>query len=436
MADIQNLEFKNMLPGQGEAVCDLVRQVLDKQVLDKQEEKDFTPLGRVALDRYASPEALEHRGSLGYVHELAYVSEVLVGMIELRGPDRISMLYIHPNYANKGLGSRLVTRAVARCAAIAPKTRYMTVYATDSAANFYERAGFVRSGARKESNGVFSIPYRLDVKVKGKAVPAKLYGSPVELFVFTGTGNSLLIAQTVAETLRQEGKPVHLRSMDTPCPDILHEESAVGLAFPVACFSTYPTVWRFVESMPMGAGREVFMLGTCGGAAVGMQGPLRKSLLKKGYKPVAAGIFVMPGNYNNKTLLLEKNTARIEKATLEARSFAYDLLKGGRRWGEGIPLVSSLGYNLGQTRKPWDFFYKIFPIAADFAKCIRCRRCIDECPAKAILMEDSGPVINPKVCESCQRCVGFCPTGAMHVPGKPAEPYRAMSYEDFKAAFR
>jgi ferredoxin len=169
-----------------------------------------------------------------------------------------------------------------------------------------------------------------------------------------------------------------------------------------------------------------------------MQGPLRKVLLKKGYKPIAAGIFVMPGNYNNKTLPLEKNAARVEKALLEARSFAYDLLKGGKRWGGGIPILSSLCYRLGQTRKPWDLFYKIFPIAANFEKCVRCGRCVAECPSKAILMQEQGPVIDPKVCESCQRCVGFCPTGALRVflqPGKPAEPYRAMSYEDYKAAF-
>jgi ferredoxin len=274
------------------------------------------------------------------------------------------------------------------------------------------------------------------LKARNKPLPAKLHSGSVEFFVFTGTGNSLLAARTMAEVLRQEGLSVRLHSMDKPCPEVLREESAVGLALPVACFSTYPTVWRFVDSMPPGEGREVFMLGTCGGVSGGMQGPLREILSKKGYKPIAAKIVVMPGNYNNKTLPVEKNTARVEKATLEARSFAYELLKGERQWGGGIPLLSSFCYRLGQTRKPWNLFYKIFPIAADFAKCVRCKRCVDECPSKAIRMEESGPVIDPKVCESCQRCVGFCPTGAMRVPGKPAEPYRAMSYEDFKAAFR
>ncbi|MDR1979521.1 MAG: EFR1 family ferrodoxin [Synergistaceae bacterium] len=433
MSEIQNLEFKNMLPGQGEAVHALVLKSVGAA-----RGNGFTPPGRVAFERYASPEAIERRGSLGYSHELVYVSDALAGMIELKGPDRISMLYIHPDYANKGLGSRLIARAASRCAEADPKAKHMTVYATDDAVNFYERVGFVRNGSRKESGGVFSTPYRLSLKAKGKILSAKLHGNAVEFFVFTGTGNSLLVAQTVTEVLRQEGLSVQLGSMDKPCPEALSAESAIGLAFPVACFSTYPTVWRFIESMPAGEGREIFMLGTCGGVAVGMQGPLRKVLTKKGYKPIAAKFFLMPGNYNNKTLPVEKNAARVEKSLLEARSFAYDLLRGGTEWSGGIPMLSAFCYRLGQTRKPWNFFYKLFPISVDEGKCVRCKRCANDCPAKAVSMSagtEGYPVINPALCESCQRCVGFCPAGALHVPGKPAEPYRAMRYEDFKTAF-
>jgi ferredoxin len=232
--------------------------------------------------------------------------------------------------------------------------------------------------------------------------------------------------------------------MDEPCPQALGEGSAIGLAFPVACFSTYPTVWRFIDSMPAGEGREVFMLGTCGGISCGMQGPLRKVLIKKGYKPVAAKFFLMPGNYNNKTLPAEKNAARIEKSLAAIRFFACDLLKGETKWSGGIPVLSALLYRLGQTRMPWDFFYKIFPIAVDTQKCTRCGRCVKECPAKAIAMTNTDaaesakglPVVDPKLCESCQRCVGFCPAGALHVPDKPAEPYKAVSYEYFKGSFK
>jgi ferredoxin/GNAT superfamily N-acetyltransferase len=431
--EILKIEFRAMRPGQGGEVSALVRGV--NYNCDPGRKDSLTPSARAALERYASPLALEERSRLGYTHELAYVSGVPAGMIEMKGLDHISMLYIDPAHANRGIGSRLIARAASRCTAAAPKIKYMTVHATDGALNFYERVGFARSGSRREVGGVISTPCRLALGTRSATPPSKLHSASVEFFVFSGTGNSLQIAQAVTEVLRQEGVTVRLRSMDAPCPEIFPEETAVGLAFPVACFSTYPSVWRFIHSMPAGEGREAFMLGTCGGFHAGMQGPLRDVLKKKGYKPIAAKFFVMPGNYNNKTLPLEKNAARVEKATLEAHFFANDLLQGRAPWGRGIPLMSALGYRLSQTRKPWDTFFRMFPISVGAEKCTRCRRCVDNCPAKAITMESSSPVLDASLCESCQRCVAFCPTGALHA-GKPAEPYRAMTHEEFMAAFK
>jgi NAD-dependent dihydropyrimidine dehydrogenase PreA subunit len=371
---------------------------------------------------------------MGYRHELVYVSGTLAGVIETKGPDQIAMLFIHPAYAGRGLGSRLIARAASRCSTESPKSKALSVYATDDAINFYERVGFVRGGPRKVVGGVHSTLYKLPLARRGRTLSSKMHAASVEFFVFSGTGNSLLVAQAAAEILKQEGLPVRMHSMDAPCPPSLGEESALGLAFPVACFSTYPTVWRFIESLPAGNGRETFVMGTCGGFHGGMQGPLGKVLQKKGYNPIAAKFFVMPRNYANKKLPLEKNVLRMEKALLDARSFAYGLLKGQTEWNGGIPLLSGITYRLGQTRKPWDFFYRCFPVAVDPEKCTRCARCVKICPARAVTM-DEYPVVESGLCESCQRCVGFCPTGALHVPGKPAEPYRAMSYEKFKAAF-
>ena len=420
--------------GQGEEVCRFVAEVVDGN-----EKNVFTPEERKIFGRYVTPEAIESRMSIGYRHELVYVSGVLAGMIETKGPDRISMLYIHPAYAGKGLGSRLIARAASRCSAESPKAKTLSVYATDDAINFYERVGFACGGGRKVVGGVHSTLCKLPLARKERMLSSKMHAASVDLFVFTGTGNSLLVAQAAAETLKREGLPVRLRSMDTPCLSPLGEEAALGLAFPVACFSTYPAVWRFIDSLPAGDGREAFVMGTCGGFPGGMQGPLGKVLREKGYNPIAAKFFVMPGNYGNKKLPVEKNARRVEKALLEARSFACDLLKGQTEWSGGIPLLSGIMYRLGQTRKPWDFFYKIFPIAVNADKCTRCGRCLRDCPAQAITAEsavmDGCPVVEPKLCESCQRCVGFCPTGAMYVPSKPAEPYRAMSHEEFRAAF-
>jgi ferredoxin/GNAT superfamily N-acetyltransferase len=427
MPEIQNLKFTKMLPTQGLEVSALVRRAADTS-----EGNGFTPQGRAAFERYTEPLAIEQRGGMGYEHELAWVSGVLVGMVETKGC-RISMLYVHPEYANKGLGSRLVTRAVPRCAASNSSAKHIFIHAMDGVTGFYERVGFVRSGTRKESAGIFATPYKL--ALSSNPPRAKLRSASVDFFVFSGTGNTLLVARTMAEALEQEGLTVRTRDLEGLCP-ALSEVAAVGLAFPVACFSTYPSVWRFIDSMPPGEGREVFMAATCAGLGMRMQGPVRGALLEKGYKPIGAKIFLMPGNYNKRTLPLEKNAARVEQTLQEARFFALDLLGGKTEWSKGIPKLSQLLYRLAQTRQPWDFFYKyICPIAADPEKCVRCGRCAGECPTKAItLMEEGYPAIDAALCQSCQRCVGFCPRGALGVPGKFFEPYRAMSYEEFKRA--
>lgn len=436
MGDIQNLEFRFMQPGQGEEVSNLVLKAVDLT-----NEERFTPDGRAAFQRYAAPLALESRQKLGYIQELVYVSGVLAGVLETKGWAHISMLYIHPDYVNKGLGSRLVVRAAARCTENMPKSKYLYVYATDDALDFYERIGFSRSGSRQILSGFPSTPYRLPLESHRNNIPSKLRAQQVKIFVFTGTGNTLLVSQNITEVLRQEGLIVSLHGMEEPCSPVLDAETALGLAFPVACFSTYPTVWRFIHSLPPGEGREVFMIGTMGGFSGGMQGPLRRVLVRKGYQPIAAKFFVMPGNYNRKSnddslnARHENDARRLQKALLEARLFAYDLLKGRTKWSSGIPLLSSFFYKAAQTRYPWNLFYKMFPITVDEKKCVRCKRCVDNCPEKAMRM-GKYPAVEALLCQSCQRCVGFCPKGALHVPGKSAEPYRALSFEEYKSALK
>ena len=58
-------------------------------------------------------------------------------------------------------------------------------------------------------------------------------------------------------------------------------------------------------------------------------------------------------------------------------------------------------------------------------------RCAENCPVGAIDGSGEFPYINKNICESCQRCVAFCPAHAIVVPGKPAEQYRAMEFEEF-----
>jgi len=85
----------------------------------------------------------------------------------------------------------------------------------------------------------------------------------VDLYFFSGTGNTLLAARAVAERLRKGGKTVRIRRIERGCVP-LPEGTALVIAVPAAMFSAYPFVWEFLEALPDGEGRGAFLVSTMG----------------------------------------------------------------------------------------------------------------------------------------------------------------------------
>ena len=253
----------------------------------------------------------------------------------------------------------------------------------------------------------------------------------IEYFVFSGTGNTLLVAREVGERLREKGHEVNYHMIGRNNSFRMSGESVIGLAFPIAFFSSYPLVLKFIASLPEGRRKKIFMTATMGGSALGAEGKFRKLVRDKGYKPIGSELFIMPGNYNNGVIPVEKNSQLVSAAKEKARAFADRLEKGSEAWGRGIPVIPSMWYKLISSGRSLRFFYRMFPITVDKEKCIKCMRCAENCPVGAIDGSGEFPFINKNICESCQRCVAFCPAHAIVVPGKPAEQYRAMEFEEF-----
>lgn len=254
----------------------------------------------------------------------------------------------------------------------------------------------------------------------------------VEYFVFSGTGNTLIIARAVGNRLSENGYEVNYHMMEKSNSFKIEDGSVIGLAFPIAFFSSYPVVLQFISSLPEGNGRKIFMTATMGGAAMGAEGKFRQMVISKGYIPVGSELFVMPGNYGNKIIPVDKNKKKVDRAVDKARYFADTLINGTAKWGKGIPIIPSIWYSLVANGKTLRFFYGKFPIKVNNEKCIKCMRCAENCPADAIKSDAEYPFIDSTLCQSCQRCVAFCPSHAISVHGKHSEQYRAMEFEEFR----
>lgn len=250
----------------------------------------------------------------------------------------------------------------------------------------------------------------------------------IVMAVFTGTGNTLMLVKAFADALSLAGKDVAAVPMDRP--ELLRKhfvegDFCLGLAVPLACFSTYPTAWRFIDSLPPGEGREAFFLASMGGMAGGMQGPIRRVLERKGYKPIGARIIKVSGNYGKGIPSAAAFDAIRAKSERSAVEYADDLLSRRAKWSFGNP-ASRLFAWMAHTRRPWNMFYRLFPLAVDRGKCTGCELCVRHCPERNIGMEDGKAAIGGK-CQSCQRCVSLCPVGAIGVPGKTANRHLGVS---------
>ncbi len=249
----------------------------------------------------------------------------------------------------------------------------------------------------------------------------------VAIYYFTGTGNTLRVVREMAGVFSERHIPTDLFPIERSDPRAVRLDGALGLAFPVAAQSTYPLVWRFIEGLPRAEGTGVFMADTLAGFSGGIVGPLKRTLISKGYRPLGAVEIIMPSNFFPGKRDPAQEAKTVAAGLAAARRFAESLTEGKGRWGR-IPLLSDLICLISRSSLLWNQLRRFFPLAVDAARCTRCGVCARICPTGNIALQDL-PVYAGR-CELCMRCLSFCPASAISVPGKKCEIYRAAELRE------
>lgn len=233
----------------------------------------------------------------------------------------------------------------------------------------------------------------------------------IDIYYFSGTGNTLLASEAFAKQATAKGYSVNLTRIEKNFPQQIDPTHIIGLAFPVA-MSTYPFIWNFIHGLPKVSGTKIFMLATMAGGSIGLVGRLRSILSKKGYLPIGAHQIRMPLNIFF-ILNEEKNKKLREKGIASSTLFAEKIANGTASWPR-FPVFSDIAYLIylaviSSWKCKW--LQRIFRYKIDEAKCTKCGLCAQLCPIGNINLAPFAKL--DLKCQYCMRCISYCPTQAI-----------------------
>jgi predicted N-acetyltransferase YhbS len=141
----ETIEIRTFKPADAQAVSDLVRQVFDEHVAST-----FEPEGIVEMHRHIAPEAIVERATTHRTF-VAWQDRLVVGVIEVRQTEHVSMLFVRTSHMGLGTATALMARAIEACRAAGwPK---VSVNSSLNAQSFYERLGFAAVDGPQKAHG-------------------------------------------------------------------------------------------------------------------------------------------------------------------------------------------------------------------------------------------------------------------------------------------
>jgi len=244
-----------------------------------------------------------------------------------------------------------------------------------------------------------------------------------DLFFYTGTGNSLWTARTLAGKLGDSA--LHPISTISGRPAGSGAE-AIGLVFPVHIWGVPGRVIDFVNSLANAPSRYYFAVAVHAGQVAATLLQLKGLMKAKGI-PLSCGFEIaMPSNYIpwGGPGPLEKRTRRFEEAGMKIDRIAGLVSRREQGPVEKGPLWQNVLFT-GLNRLSFSHVPGLDRGFRVDEKCNACGICGTICPCGNIDLVEGRPVWRHR-CEQCLACIQWCPAEAIQY-GK-----KTVGYERYR----
>lgn len=262
----------------------------------------------------------------------------------------------------------------------------------------------------------------------------------IEVYYFSGTGNSLYVAREIVKKVNGSLIPI---SKIINKREIHTETDNIGIVFPsyLALLYGIPLmVEKFIKKIVDIDKKYIFAVCTCGGAEKLNALPTLKNLnklIKRSGGTLSAefGIHLPMNNLKypskfinqDQEIMFKNSKIEIDKITYyveNRKKFKYGVLNSlfnsimapfyliGKKMY--INFLRKISKEPKNTKLE---FSELIPLTDKSIyvdeKCNACQICTKVCPAHNIIMQDNKPIFQHH-CEMCMACVEWCPKKAIH----------------------
>jgi GNAT superfamily N-acetyltransferase len=152
------IQIEKYTKGQETEISQFIKRVYDEYVAN-----DYSEEGNNYFYDWIAASKLFERQQKGESILLAFTGSKIVGVIETRDINHISLLFVDKEYQGQGIARKLLLESIRNCFRNGNKPEKFFVHASPYSIAIYRKLGFTETGNLQEQHGIKYLPMELSL---------------------------------------------------------------------------------------------------------------------------------------------------------------------------------------------------------------------------------------------------------------------------------